>query len=236
MGFWESFLRDQFIKQIDLLYDSIQNRLLPTFNDLEKEAKQVAERKWDELCSSCYSPDIDPGDLAEKAQEAGIEHYTMLSNIKQTILNLTATALYHLFEQQIIFFLRREILHPSQEDDPQLMKISIFKKRVLEKGINIDSFRSWAIINELRFVANSIKHAEGPSVVELHKLRPDLFEHPIFRTKDEQNTKRYVLPRVYLPLAGEDIFITPDDLLKYKNAIRDFWDEFINICLNYEEI
>ena len=193
MGFWESFIRNQFIKQIDLLFDSIQNRLIPTFNNLEKEAEQVAERRWDELCSSCYSPDIDPGDLAEKAQEAGTEHYIMLSNIKQTILNLTATALYHLFEQQIIFFLRREVLHPSQEDDAQLMKISIFKKRVFEKGINIDSFKSWPIINELRLVANSIKHAEGPSVVELHKLRPDLFEHPILRTKDDQNTKSCVL-------------------------------------------
>lgn len=91
IGFWEQYIRNHFIKQIELLNESIQNRLIPTFDTIEKEAEEISEKEWDRLCSSCYSPDIDPADLAERAQEAGIDYYMTLSGIKQTLLNITAT-------------------------------------------------------------------------------------------------------------------------------------------------
>jgi len=235
IGFWEPYIRSEFIKQIELLYDSILNRLIPTFDSIEKEAEEISEIEWDRLCSSCSSPDVDPADLEEEAEEAGIEHYMMLSNIKQTLLNITATGFYHLFEQQIIFFLRREILHPSEENDTKLMKVSVFKDKLLEKGIDVKFFKSWMNIEELRLVSNSIKHAEGPSAGELRKLRPDLFEHPMVRAQKESFFKGNAIPRVYMPLAGEDIFVIQDDLLKYKDALMDFWSEFIDTCSNYRE-
>ncbi|RLE45334.1 hypothetical protein DRJ25_05825 [Candidatus Woesearchaeota archaeon] len=193
----------------------------------------MSEDEWDRLCSSCYSPDIDPADLAERAQDAGIEYYMMLSGVKQTLLNITATTLYHLFEQQIIFLLRREILNTSEENNVQLMRVSVFKNKLREKGINIESFKSWKKIEELRLVSNSIKHAEGPSAVELREFRPDLFQPPMIRTQEEQFITSPIVTRVYLPLAGEDIFVTQEDLSEYKDALLDFWSEFINICLNY---
>lgn len=233
IGFWEPYIRSQFIKQIELLYESIQNRLIPTFDTIEKEAEETSEKEWDRLCSSCYSPDIDPADLAEKAQEAGIEYYMTLSGIKQTLLNITATAFYHLFEQQIIFFLRREVLHPSQENNTRFMKVSVFRDQLLRKGIDIYSFHSWDKIDELRIVSNTIKHAEGPSASKLRTLRPDLFIHPSIREQKESFSYGTPISRVYMPLAGEDIFVCKDDLLKYKNALMDFWVEFIDTCLKH---
>ncbi|MCX5885402.1 MAG: hypothetical protein NT096_05790 [Proteobacteria bacterium] len=235
IGFWEQYIRNHFIKQIELLNESIQNRLIPTFDTIEKEAEEISEKEWDRLCSSCYSPDIDPADLAERAQEAGIDYYMTLSGIKQTLLNITATALYHLFEQQIIFFLRREVLHPSQENDPQLMKVSVFREQLLKKGIDIYSFRSWDKIKELRVVSNSIKHAEGDSASELRKMRPDMFKHPMLRSQPEKELMHSAIYRVYMPMAGDDIFVIQDDLAEYKNALVNFWNELIVACSNYEE-
>jgi hypothetical protein len=234
IGFWKEYIRSQFIKQIELLTESIQNRLIPTFDTIEKEAEDLSEKEWDRLCSSCYSPDIDPANLAEKAQEAGIDYFMTLSGIKQTLLNITATALYHLFEQQIIFFLRREVLHPSQENDIDLMKVSVFKEQLLANGIDISSFRSWNKIEELRVVSNSVKHAEGASVSKLRKLRPDMFKHPTLRNQPEMDLMHSTVCRVYLPMAGDDIFVLQDDLLDYKNALVGFWNEFIFACSDSE--
>lgn len=235
VGFWEQYIRNQFVKQIELLNESIQTRLIPTFDTIEKEAEEISQKEWDRLCSSCYSPDIDPADLAEKAQEAGIDYYITLSGIKQALLNITATALYHLFEQQIIFFLRREVLHPSQENDTELMKVSVFREQLLKKGIDIYSFRSWGKINELRIVSNSIKHAEGTSASELRKMRPDMFKHPMLRIHPEMELMHSAIYRVYMPMAGEDIFVLQDDLSEYKNVLVNFWDELIMARSNYEE-
>jgi hypothetical protein len=232
---WEQYIRNQFIKQIELLYESIQNRLIPTFDNIEKEAEQISDEKWDSLCSSSHSPDIDPADLAERAREAGIDHYEMLSSIKQTLLNITAITLYHLFEQQIIFLLRRDVLHPSQENDPQLMKISVFRERLLKKGIDIYAFRSWDKVDELRVVSNSIKHGEGVSVTELRRKRPDMFKHPKLRNQPGIKTVPCATRPVYMPIAGDDIFVVQADISEFKNALVDFWNELIVTCTNYEE-
>ena len=228
IDYWKQYIKEQFIEQFELLYESIQNRLIPAFNTIEKEAEEVSKKEWDRLCSSCYSPDIDPADLAEKAQEAGIKYYMTISDIKQALLNITTTSFYHLFEQQIIFFLRREILHPSQENDINRMKICIFKHKLRKRGIDICTFHSWNKIDELRLVSNTIKHAEGPSASKLRTLRPDLFI-PI-NSEAKKTFFGDAIPDVYMPLAGEEIFITIDDLLEYKNALIDFWIEFINTC------
>lgn len=225
VGFWERFIRNQFIHQVTIFVENIENRLLPTFDDIENEAEKVTEQEWDKLCSSCFSPDIDPSDLAEKARDAGVDHYMMLSGVKQALLNVSVTTLYHLFEQQLLFFLRREVLHPSGENDINLIKITVFKDRFLQHNIDIERFSSWPTINELRLVANTVKHAEGKSAIELHKLRPDLFINPIF--KKQKFGLRGNYRRLYMPLAGEDLYITQEYLEEYRNAIVKFWDELI---------
>jgi hypothetical protein len=171
--FWEQFIRNQFIHQLTMFVENLETRILPTFNDIENEAKKVEEQEWDKLCSSYASPDTDPSDLAEKARDAGIEYYLMVFGVRQALLNVSAGTLYHLFEQQLLFFLRREILHPSEENNIDLIKIPIFKERVLQHNIDIEKFSFWRTINEMRFVANTVKHAEGKSAVELRKIRPD---------------------------------------------------------------
>ena len=235
IGFWEEYIRNQFIKQTELLNDSIQNRLIPTFDTIEKEAEELSKKEWDSLCSSCYSPDIDPADLAEQAEEAGIDYYMMLSGIKQALINITATAFYHLFEQQIIFFLRREVLHPSKRNDTKLMRVSVFREQLLKNGIDIFLFQSWNKIEELRVVSNSIKHAEGTSASKLRQIRPDMFNHPTLRNHPEMQNMRGENYPIYMPMAGDDVFVLQNDLSVYKNALVDFWNELILICSGSEK-
>ena len=52
-----------------------------------------------------------------------------------------------------------------------------FQKRLKDIGIDIVAFSSWTKIDELKQVANAVKHAEGDAVQRLHGLRPDFFEY-----------------------------------------------------------
>ncbi len=45
--FWEKYIKTQFIKQVELLTESIQNRLIPTFDSIEREAEELSEKEWD---------------------------------------------------------------------------------------------------------------------------------------------------------------------------------------------
>lgn len=226
VGFWERFIRNQLTRQITMFVENIEGRLLPTFHDIESEAEKVQEQEWDRLCSSCASPDIDPADLAERAHDTGLDYYTMVSGVKQSLLNVSATSLYHLFEQQLLFFLRREILHPSEENNIDLIKISIFKERCLQHNIDVEKFSSWQTIDEMRLVANTVKHAEGKSAIDLRKIRPDLFRNPILEKYGPKLGGNF--RRLYMPLAGEDLYLSIEDLKKYGEAIARFWDEMIS--------
>lgn len=221
---WEPYIRKQLMRQAELFIDSVSNRLLPTFENTDKEASEVEEQELERLYSCFGSPDTDPADLAERARDAGIDHYMMLEAVKQSLLNVAAVTLYHLFEQQLFVFLRREILHPSEENNVSLIKILVFKERCLRHGVDVEQFHSWPTINEMRLVANTVKHAEGTSANELRKIRPDLFINPILKDSEVRFSGNC---RLYMPIGGEDLYLSVKDLDVYKRMIIDFWDTFI---------
>ena len=223
--YWSDYFKQVFCKHIATFMDSIANRVLPTFTQIESEAEAVAEREWERLCGLPASEYSDMGDLAERAQEAGIDYYQSLEAVRQSLINITATAMYHMFEQQILFFHRKQLLQPTEKDSNRSVSLEEFKSRLTSKGICIEKLSIWPKVNELRVVANVVKHAEGASARELRSLRPDLFDHPAIR-KHPLFKFRRDRPPVYLPLAGEDIYITIDDLHVYGSALISFWEEF----------
>lgn len=227
INWWEGYIRNHFIRQTIMFTESVINRLVPTFANIEDEAEKVANKEWERLSASYCDPDgnADPFDYAERSQEAGIDHYMMLSSVKQSLLNISATTLYHLYEQQVIFFLRKAILHPSQENDQELMKPSEFGKRLFAENIDITKFRCWSKIDELRLVANTVKHGEGGSAQQLRSIRPDLFNDPSI--KDLWPDAKPGI-NFYMPLAGEDLFVTIDDIGNYKDSLVEFWETAIS--------
>lgn len=226
--FWNRYFQEVFVPQIDAFCDVINNRLLPTFLDINKEADEVAQAEYERLGSLPADEYTvwDMGDIAEQAMEAGLSHYQILEEVRQSILNLAAAALYHMFEQQMLFFYRRQVLHPSEENSIPKLKMRELKKRLLDVGIDIESLESWSKVNELRLLANSVKHAEGASSEQLKKLRPDLFVDPSLQ--DKNLSWLASATRVYLPLAGKDIYVASDDLENYRSGVVLFWEEFGN--------
>lgn len=111
--FWARVFRVEFVPQLNAIIDTLENRLLSGFANLEEESEQVAEKAWERFMSRPGTGDEDPGDFAEAAQDAGVSHYLLMDGIRQGMLNLFAVALFHAFEQQVLLFHRREVSQPN---------------------------------------------------------------------------------------------------------------------------
>jgi hypothetical protein len=225
MGFADRLWQDRFRRiyqpHLERFVDFIESRLLKSFDNLEQEAESRVDEAWDEWCANA-GEDADPGEGAADAEAAGINYYFSMIAIRQTFLNLSAVGLYHAWEQQVIEFMRQQILHPDTQDDISLMNLSQFKKLAALENIDVEHFESWPTVDSLRILSNAIKHAEGSSAAQLKLLRPDLFVAPGLTESDF--IKGFSLP-VYSPLSGLDIYVTIDVLRDYCAALRKFWDE-----------
>ena len=107
---------------------------------------------------------------------------------------------------------------PRNDKDPSLIKWRPAKDRLIKYyGIDIEKFSSWAKVNELRLLANAVKHADGDSCTELKGLRPDLF------VSTHGQTERYELELVWVrpvlqPLARMSTSIRKNSLSTLKQS------------------
>lgn len=217
---------DGFMQAIEYFARALNTKVLPAFSDISEEASKVEQDTADRLSRASDPEWYDPASIAEPAFHAGVDFYIMATGIAQGITNMFAAGLYHLFEQQLLKFHRRELLMRYEEDDPALLTLSEAQKRLREHDeIDITTFASWGILQQLRLIANCVKHAEGPSCEQLKQTRPDLFVYPSSR-KNEWDIAFAKAAPVFQPLAGEDFFLTLDEFNKYVDAVKQFWAEF----------
>lgn len=221
---WSHHMRNVFIYEIDLFANCLVDKVIPAFENLEEESKNVADREYKVIASS-FNSNKGLDEVAEEANDEAINYYVMMKNMLQGITNMFAAGLYHLFEQQIFLFHRKELLSRSEEDNINLLKIKEVLSRLENNGIDVKKFKSWKKIDELRLVANTVKHADGRSSEELKKLRPDLFWRPNFINGFD--SQKLPLTSVYKPLMGEDLYITQQEFMLYVKAVKEFWYEMI---------
>lgn len=223
--FWEIQFQCKFVPYLTRLVETIEIRLLPVFDNLEKEAKTIeadADGKFMQVAVDQYGNLADPSALAH---DAAVAYFMGMSAVKQAIVNVCAPLLYHAWEQQLIEFYRREALSPQERNDHSLFcRFEDIESFLTKKQVSLTSLKSWSIIDELRLVANTTKHADGRSATKLKELRPDLFEPP-FRANSGSPSGPYTGP-VFTPLSGTDLFVGAGDLRKYGQAIVSFWGEF----------
>jgi hypothetical protein len=192
---------------------------------LEDEAREIEEEENERL-STLSGPDDDGLVVAEKAFEAGLDHYVRLRNMRQGIINMFCTGLYHLFEQLLFNFYRLEILGISTEVEGNL-SINRVKQVFLEmKGLNIGSIGDWPLIDELRLIANTVKHADGDSSRSLKERKPDLFVNPALAGFP---TLRREPGPVIKPMFGEDLYVKLEDFSLYVEAVKRFWLELADL-------
>ena len=224
--FWAPKFKGDFIPAVRRVEDVFLNRILPTFSTIEAESNAFTDRLWEDAMSQPYFGDgPDDSEIAEAVQDAGISHYLGLKGMEQGVLNCCALFLYHLYEQQLMLFHRRELLSIRDQNDPTLFTHKEVHARLRLAGVDPKTFAVWPKLEELRLLANTIKHGEGKSSQDLLALAPQLFSSPSLA-----GSPFYVLAssgRVYTPLVGEDIYVSPAKIGEYSDAIEGFWLELL---------
>jgi len=221
---WSHHMRNVFIYEIDLFANCLVDKVIPAFENLKEESKNVADREY-KVRASSFNSNKGLDEVAEEAEDEAINYYIMMKNMLQGIINMFTAGLYHIFEQQLFFFHRKELLSPDEEDNTNLLKIEEVAARLTNNGIDIEKSKSWKKIDELRLVANTVKHADGRSSEKLKELRAKLFWRPNFI--DGFDTQQLTPTSVYKPLMGEDLYITQQEFMLYVKAVKEFWYEMI---------
>lgn len=193
------------LETIEAFSKTIYNRLLPTFESLEEEAKEI-ERKSLEKAKKTFHPDVmDEADVYENAYHDGVSHYLLYKDMKIDFLNSAVTWLFHMFEKDCT-----RIFKTTSGDKK--------KEQLVELSIDTAKGSLWKNNNhELRHLANTIKHGDGWSCEELKKIRPDLF-------KDHLGEK-----------SPTEIEVPLQDFESYINDMKKFWELFFSktIPANY---
>ena len=82
----EQVIPGMFLPQLTALRDVIFDRVLPAFDQLDSEANEIEREALARLEANAteYS---DGADLAEAALEAGLEHFELMTDTQQTVMN-----------------------------------------------------------------------------------------------------------------------------------------------------
>ena len=198
----------------------VEDRIIPMSEQLQKMAEAVEQEAYDDLISQPVGEDYpgDGSDEAEAAHDIGLSFYEDISKMYQATLNLFSAGLFHVVEQQLADLTRDGAIQKEASETPLKEVIEWYKK-----GFQLDltQFSSWSVIDELRLVANSTKHAEGPASEQLRAKRPELFVYPALR-KDGSNT--FVVSPLSLPLGGDGLYVTGDEFRRYHKTVLDLFE------------
>ncbi|WP_434668014.1 hypothetical protein P5W99_36580 [Paraburkholderia sp. A3BS-1L] len=224
--FWRGYFERMFKPHLERTLQVLEKRLIPTFDGIEAEATAVREKTYEDLMAMPVDPDMtDESMLADAAFQAGYDHYSGMEAVRQSLINAFAPLLFHTWEEQLIGFHRKEVLRPREKNDNRLLQVKILRKRLMDEGLDVTRLSTWSSLEELKLVANTVKHADGESADRLRGVRPELFE--MDRGASAANPIRHACQhRVYHPMSGEDLYLTLGDLQGYGRAAIAFWEEF----------
>lgn len=151
----------------------------------------------------------------------------MMTSLRQSMLNLLAAGLFHLTEQQLAVLCQDRGFTMGPPRNTKLDEVKEWYANHLR--LDLETLPSWQMIDELRLVANAVKHAEGPATRQLRTKRPELFSDPAFEElykKMEEDGLGWIEARtVSAPLSGEEFFVSEKLLKAYAEAAGSFFGE-----------
>jgi hypothetical protein len=213
-------VRSALLPTVEAYGRCVLNDILPGFSNLDKRANEVAEEEYRRLGALPAGEDCD-GDMsfaADAAQEKGLDFYNTMSAMRQATVNLFSAGLFHLAEQKLTD-LCADATYRIKPPDTKLDEVAEWYLR--HYRVDLRQLLAWPKIEELRLIANAVKHAEGSAARQLRKQRPELFEDPF--TKRLFPRSRRTEKALRLPLAGEDLYVTDDMFSDYSLAATDFF-------------
>ncbi|QND60167.1 hypothetical protein [Mesorhizobium huakuii] len=210
--------RQSLIKGHQFYIEQARKRLLSQFANMEAEAEKASE-EWLEQSSDRFDPDRhDPSDFYEAANDAGIEFYQLLSDMRdQTRLSVIA-GMFHEWEKQLRDWLVREIQHWHQ-GDTAIAKVwsADFGKiaGLLESlGWRIRSTDYFTKLDACRLVVNVYKHGDGPALKDLKLKHPEYLEDRLSGSG---------LPWTFDLVDYTNLKVSDDQLQAFSDAIVAFW-------------
>jgi hypothetical protein len=195
---------------------------------IDQRAERVADEYYNRIGSQPVDEyvEIDMADVAEAAQEHSYDWWEMMTSLRQTTLNLLAAGLFHLVEQQLATLSRDGLFDEPVSDTKLSVVVAWYREQV---GIEVTGLPSWEVIDELRLVANTVKHGEGGSARDLRALRPEMFTNPAFTALYEDAgmdlDERVRRTTISAPLSGDDFFVTEEALQAYAERAEAFFSE-----------
>ncbi|HKZ02924.1 MAG TPA: hypothetical protein VJ180_11820 [Pyrinomonadaceae bacterium] len=214
--FWARSVKAIYAPVVQYFSRALSERLLPHFSNLAPEAERFAEEEFQRLSALPVLYETDSSELAELANDNGVSWYASMAAVRQSVVNLHAVGLRHLFEQQLFDLVSRVPLASRSSANYEKDLKALCKNR-----IDVKNFNSWPTLEELRLVCHAVKHGAGSAASQLKGLRADLFVNPVVPTLSSLNRPVPVLQ----PLAGEDIYLREADVEKYAATIENFWNE-----------
>ncbi len=197
------------------LVEIYYRKSLPTFEFTEQDIRNEVEKTF---ASYQFPEGVDLSDIGESMTEAEVNLYETFQTMKSNHLLITISMLAHMWEQQIVRFVHKELQETFRDVPPLSYDKAL---RVIEThGVEVRTRTSWEKI--IRHLVNTIKHGEGRSAKKLRKLRPDFFATEGFledEILDILELNGAVLLDPY------SLNVEESDLFDYIQATKDFWEE-----------
>ena len=220
--------RESALAHVTAFCDCVVVDVMPAIGNIEERAEQIADSEYERLCSLPAGEYCD-GDMAaaaEAANDKGTHFFQTMAAVRQSVLNLFAAGLFHLVEQELADLCWDGAFLVPPPSDTKLEPVTEWYKKYF--GLDLKSLPSWPVIDELRLVANTIKHGEGGSARALRARRPELLEHPLVRELMPDEAGGSPSTRlIRLPLGGEDLYVTEQLFQGYSEAASGLMREIV---------
>jgi hypothetical protein len=215
---WEPF-RQSLVDGHLFYVDQARKRLLSQFDDIEAEADRAAE-EWLEQSSRRFDPDRhDPGEFYEAANNAGIEFYQLLSDMREQTRLSVVGGMFHEWDKHLRDWLAREIQHWHRGDNAILKVWSADFGQIADLlesfGWNVRGADYFRTLDACRLVVNVYKHGEGKSLDELRNRFPEYLYDPFSGSGGAFSDTKY---RDHTHLKVSD-----NQFQAFSDAILAFW-------------
>ncbi len=215
---WEP-LRELRISTHKFYIEEACQRLLSQFENINEEADKAAE-DWLSLQSGNFNPDQhDVGDFYERANDAGIQFYLLLQDMRERTRLSVVAGMYHEWDKQFRKWTVDEIKHWYREDNLLTKIWTVDVGRLSELfaalGWDIQNKNYFPKLMACRLVVNVFKHGDGTSLDELKLHNPEYLQTP-FKELNGCFSDVGHLDHSYLKVSDEQIN-------EFSEAITAFW-------------
>jgi hypothetical protein len=203
---WADYIERVVLPAVAVFGRVVKERLLPTFSTISDETSALRTARLRE-----YRSGIDPDEprvaeleayIAAKVEDEVCDFHDGLVAMRFATLALYTVGLHHLFEQHLTEMVVAMVNpHHRGAVKPRAAQ------RVIGCLVDLRKLPSWALVDELRIVANVLKHGEGNSADQLRAIRTDLFVHPVNRGGDSAPFR----DRVRIPVVADGLYIASAD-------------------------